>query len=519
MSGMPPSAALNRDTLGTVLADTLFGRVWLLRLVLAAALGATLFPSRRRAALDPVNAALAGALLASLAFAGHAAGERGMDRVVHLSADAAHLLAAGAWLGALLPLAYVLARARALETAERATRRFSIMGIACVGVLIVTGTISAWYTVGSVPGLFGTGYGRVLLAKLALFAAMLALATANRMRWTPRLRAAGGEAPFALRRLRRNAIAETSLGAAVLGAVGVLGVTVPALHSQTVWPFPYTISDWRIVPANPTTYFRSPVAYTADSVVHGASLYRQHCAGCHGPLGRGDGPVSASLAVPPPNLAEHVGHHRPGDLLWWLEHGIPGTPMPGFGARLGDGGLWDVINFLHALADAEAAQDMDSGVGEWHPITAPEFDFQIGERPQESMGGNRGEDVLLVFCARPEADPRLRLLAASRDELRSAGVRVIAMPMKGASRPREEAISSVIADPEPGVVAAYTLFRPSATAASDHFELLVDRDGYLRARWAPGETPDWSRMPELLAQIETLRREGPHRAAPAGHAH
>jgi putative copper resistance protein D len=63
------------------------------------------------------------------------------------------------------------------------------------------------------------------------------------------------------------------------------------------------------------------------------------------------------------------------------------------------------------------------------------------------------------------------------------------------------------------------LFRPSATAASDHFELLVDRDGYLRARWAPGETPDWSRMPELLAQIETLRREGPHRAAPAGHAH
>jgi mono/diheme cytochrome c family protein/uncharacterized membrane protein len=466
-----------------------------------------------------VNAALAGALLASLAFAGHAAGERGMDRVVHLSADAAHLLAAGAWLGALLPLAYVLARARALETAERATRRFSIMGIACVGVLIVTGTISAWYTVGSVPGLFGTGYGRVLLAKLALFAAMLALATANRMRWTPRLRAAGGEAPFALRRLRRNAIAETSLGAAVLGAVGVLGVTVPALHSQTVWPFPYTISDWRIVPANPTTYFRSPVAYTADSVVHGASLYRQHCAGCHGPLGRGDGPVSASLAVPPPNLAEHVGHHRPGDLLWWLEHGIPGTPMPGFGARLGDGGLWDVINFLHALADAEAAQDMDSGVGEWHPITAPEFDFQIGERPQESMGGNRGEDVLLVFCARPEADPRLRLLAASRDELRSAGVRVIAMPMKGASRPREEAISSVIADPEPGVVAAYTLFRPSATAASDHFELLVDRDGYLRARWAPGETPDWSRMPELLAQIETLRREGPHRAAPAGHAH
>jgi putative copper resistance protein D len=515
MSGLPPAGALDRETLRTVLAETLFGRVWVIRLFLALALGATLL-AWRRAPLDATRALLAAALLASLAFAGHAAAERGGDRVVHLAADAAHLLAAGAWLGALLPLAYVLARAPAI--AERATRRFSIMGIACVGVLIVTGTTSAWYTVGSVPGLIGTGYGRVLLAKLALFAAMLALAAANRLRWTPRLRV-GGEAPLALRRLRRNAIAETSLGAAVLGAVGVLGVTVPALHSQTVWPFPYTISDWQIVRAYPTTYFRPPVGYTADSVEHGAILYTRHCASCHGPLGHGDGPVSASLTFRPPDLAWHFDHHRPGDLLWWLKHGIEGTPMPAFGARVGDAGLWDVINFLHALADAEAAQEMDAGVGEWVPIAAPDFDFQIGEHPQDSLGGNRGEDVLLVFCARPEADPRLRHLAAAKDELRGAGVRVIVMPMKGAARPRDESISSLIADPEPGVVAAYSLFRPVATAASDHFELLVDRDGYLRARWAPGDTPDWSSIPELLAQVETLKREGPHEAAHSGHAH
>src|SRR5262249_24100135 len=190
----------------------------------------------------------------------------------------------------------------------------------------------------------------------------------------------------------------------------------------------------------------------------------------HGARGHGDGPVAASLTFRPPDLAEHFSHHPPGDLLWWLKHGIAGTPMPGFGARVGDAGLWDVINFLHALADAEASQEMDSGVGEWRAIAAPEFDFQIGERPQESLGGNRGEDVLLVFCARPEADPRLRRLAAAKDELRSAGVRVVAMPMKGV-RPGNQAISSVIADPEPDVVAASSLFRPTATAASDHFEL------------------------------------------------
>jgi copper resistance protein D len=517
MSGLPPARALDRETLGTVLGDTLFGCVWLVRLVFALALGATLLLSRRRPAFDSTSAALAAALLASLAFAGHAAAERGADRVVHLAADASHLLAAGAWLGALLPLAHVLSRAPAL--AERATRRFSVMGIACVSVLVVTGTVSAWYTVGSVPALFGTEYGRVLVAKVALFAAMLALAAANRLRWTPRLRATGGEPALALKRLRRNAIGEASLGVAVLALVGTLGVTVPALHSQTVWPFPYTVSEWRIVPAYPTTYFRSPVGYTADSVERGATIYLKRCAICHGANAHGDGPAAASLAVRPPDLAEHFAHHRPGELLWWLKQGIPGTPMPGFGARIGDEGLWNVISFLHALADAAAAAEMDAGVGEWQPIVAPEFDFQIGGHPQESLKAARGEDVLLVFCARPLADSRLRELAAAEGELARAGVRIVAMPMKAAARPWEQPISSVIANPEPSVVAAYSLFRSAASAASDHFEFLVDREGYLRARWAPGDKPDWNHIPELLEQVATLNREGPHEVAHAGHVH
>ena len=520
MSGLPPAQALNRETLGTVLADTLFGRVWIVRFALASGLGAALLASRRRAGLDAACALLAAGLLASLAWAGHAAAERGSDRAVHLAADATHLLAAGGWVGALLPLARALAGSPAIEIARRATRRFSAMGIACVSALVLTGTASAWYTVGSIPALFGTGYGRLLLAKLALVAAMIALAAANRLRWTPRLGASAGEAVLALRRLRRNAIAEASLGLGVLGVVGALGVTVPALHSQTVWPFPYTISDWRIVPAYATTYFRSPVGYTVDSIERGASLYGRHCAGCHGARGRGDGPAAAALAARPPDLTEHVAHHRPGDLLWSLRYGIPATPMPGFGARIGDNGLWDVLNFLHALADAAAAEEMDAGVGEWHPIAAPDFDFQIGERPQQSLGANRGEHVLLVFCARPEADARLRELAAAEDGLRRAGVRIIAMPMKGAARPRDGALGSFIANPDPGVAAAYALFlRGAEGAARDHVEFLIDRDGYLRARWAPGDAPDWSRIPELLAQVETLNREGPHEAVPAGHAH
>lgn len=34
----------------------------------------------------------------------------------------------------------------------------------------------------------------------------------------------------------------------------------------------------------------------------GAALFRAHCASCHGPEGRGDGPVSPLLKVPVPDL-------------------------------------------------------------------------------------------------------------------------------------------------------------------------------------------------------------------------
>jgi len=580
MSGMPFASAVNPSTLGAVLGDTLFGRTWLVRFALAAALAVALFFARREAggrakALELACGALAAGLLASLAWAGHAAADRGIDRVVHLSADAVHLLAAGAWLGALWPLALVLFRARreagapTLRFAARATQRFSAMGVASVGALVATGVANGWYTLGSVPALFGTDYGRLLLAKLALFCAMLALAAFNRLRWTPRL--LRGESPLvALARLQRNATAETVLGLAVLGIVGALGVTAPALHVQTVWPFPYTLEwgessaaaaallvmalagaglvvlAWRkrsrpaaaigvagllaavaapiwlfAVPAHPSTYFVSPVRYSAASIARGAPLYDRHCAACHGASGHGDGPAGASLPVRPPDLTRHFLHHREGDMLWWLQHGITGTPMPGFGDRMAEGQLWDVLNLLRAQADVARGKTMDASVEPWRPIVAPDFTFQIARGPQQSLRQYRGRGVvLLVFYALPQARPRLRQLAAAWAEFRRAGVGIIAMPMTSISTASRDDASA--ADPDPEVILVYSLFaRPTADAERPTYdaEFLVDRQGYLRSRWTPGESPDWNRIPELLRQIEILNRENPRPAAYERHVH
>jgi len=235
MSGAGAAAAWDGRTLGRVLAETRFGHAWSVRLALALVVAAVLALARRRIEgsrpLVLAMALLGGVLLATVAWAGHAAGERGADRIVHLSADAVHLVAAGAWLGALPGLASLLEHAGKASTPEAAgiaARRFSTLGVVSVGLLVITGIVNAWYTVGSVPALVATEYGRLLLLKLVLFGAMLALAAVNRL-WLTRRLTAGRDA-WAARQLQRNAIAETALGLAVLGVVGMLGIAMPAVH-------------------------------------------------------------------------------------------------------------------------------------------------------------------------------------------------------------------------------------------------------------------------------------------------
>jgi uncharacterized membrane protein len=112
---------------------------------------------------------------------------------LHLAADFCHLLAVGLWLGTLPPLIMLLAEARRSQDANwkavvaRATRRYSAMAIASVAVLLTAGIFNTWFLAGTVPAPVGTEYGRLLLAKIGLFIAMLMVAAVNLLRLAPRL--------------------------------------------------------------------------------------------------------------------------------------------------------------------------------------------------------------------------------------------------------------------------------------------------------------------------------------------
>jgi putative copper resistance protein D len=196
MSGLPAAQVFGDGVLWTVLSETTFGRAWLIRFVLACALAATLpallSPRDRKSTwLEIAAAVLAAAFAGALAWSGHAAGGLGGEAIIHPAADVLHLVAAAAWVGALLPLIVLFAAAGAddasLAMARTATVRFSILGIVSVGTLLATGIVNTFYLAGSVPALLHTEYGRLLLIKIVLFLAMVAIAAINRFQLTPQL--------------------------------------------------------------------------------------------------------------------------------------------------------------------------------------------------------------------------------------------------------------------------------------------------------------------------------------------
>jgi len=181
-----------------------------------------------------------GALLASLAGVGHSQIEEGVAGVIHLTSDAAHLLAAGAWLGGLLPLGYVLllhdrerGRSARRSGLNEILLRFSGMGYVAVATLIGSGLINGWFLIGNFSSLFATPYGQLLIVKLVLFAGMLALAVSNRFWIVSSLTKARADDPNGstawTARLRNHVLGEQFLGWMVLLIVSVLGTMRPAI--------------------------------------------------------------------------------------------------------------------------------------------------------------------------------------------------------------------------------------------------------------------------------------------------
>jgi len=528
-----------------VLQDTLFGHLVLARLGFLGLAGLALV--RRW----PWPAAvLAGAAVATQAGHGHAWAMWDGPSWLLLSSTV-HLLAAGAWLGGLLPLLLVAA---APGVAALASARFSLLGTGCVLLLAGTAGFQAFVLVGTPPGLIGTGYGLVALGKLAGFLGLLGFAARNRFQLTPAL---GGKRPGpAKRHLVRSIALEAVAGLLVVLAAGLLTSLPPAMHEQPLWPFPWrpsleavgeddalmrevvlagavtlaaaaavgtallwrwrgwwlvaaagAFAAWLAVPhldvllaeAVPTQYWQSPTGFGSASIAQGAVLYPAHCASCHGAQGRGDGPAASSLPVPPADLrAGHLWAHGDGELFWWLSHGIEAPrsdlAMPGFAEVLTEDQRWALIDWVRAnnAGLAWAAE------GAWPvPVQAPGFQAACSSGRSVTLDALHGQVVRIVF------GPARAM---------SGVVTVQVTP-----DPHPALGDGLCAAAEDTVLRAYAAVTGAAPDGMAGAQILVDGGGWLRAVQRSGAVPGWDHPDALAAAVREVQAY-PLAIAPHGHA-
>jgi len=152
----------------------------------------------------------------------------------------AHLLAAGS--AAWTPLAFILvwytgrSQGQWPSTSSTSCCAFPAWATGAGSDLVSTGLVTSWLLVGSVSSLASTTYGRVLLAKLVLFAAMLTLAAANRFWLVPNGNGQSGRRGPATKSGAAGCAScagEQALEPAVLLSVSVLGTITRRLANES----------------------------------------------------------------------------------------------------------------------------------------------------------------------------------------------------------------------------------------------------------------------------------------------
>ncbi|HQT77340.1 MAG: copper resistance protein [Rhodospirillales bacterium 20-64-7] len=146
------------------------------------------------------------------------------NRAVLLVVEGLHQLGAAIWIGGIPCFLLALAHVRTAASWRMISARFSRMSMAGVACILVSGISMSLLYVGDWQGLYGTAFGVMVGAKIAMFLMLLGLGGMNFL-LTERLRS-NPETPVT--RMRRFAEVEFGIGIAIFFAAASLTSVPPA---------------------------------------------------------------------------------------------------------------------------------------------------------------------------------------------------------------------------------------------------------------------------------------------------
>ncbi len=479
------------------------------------------------------------------------------------SLDMLHLLAVGVWFGALPSLAYLLHSVNVGRTVPdpyslRTIRRFSHVALIAVVVIAGTGFVSAWLLGDNFVGIIGTIHGRLLLAKIAILVpALLLAAKVRQLLCNPKTVHALPPTTTIAQRMAYYIAGEAMLLLILLGLAVAMTLSVPAIHSDPIWPLPirlslvrleqvflsqlsvqsvilrilalftllaairvsgrlrlYFLAGWvaclsaaAVVVAYPTSFVRPPVSYDARSIAKGKAIYQQDCTAC-------------STRYIESEASKWL---TPGDLFWFVSNGLPEQEgLSDFDHPLAETDRWHVVNFMRAHISASESRTIGSEIDFENPwLVAPDFAISIGPLTPFSLYDYRNRRiVLLVLYNLPESQERLRSLALRYGTLSSMGVEIVAVSRQPIDNPiaklgdEPAMVFPIVTSGNTEINTTYGLF----VQGESHAELLIDRQGYIRAIWRKDEI-DTNDVRAVLAQVERLNQEKTPPPLPEAHVH
>ncbi len=291
------------------------------------------------------------------------------------------------------------------------------------------------------------------------------------------------------------------------------------------------------VDAYPETYQSTPVPFDAISISNGSVLFSQNCTSCHGPQGKGNGILAKTFNPPPADLLTepHTARHTAGDFFHWLTYGIAATGMPGFSSNMSEEDRWDVVNYMHGMSRGYQGRLLSPMVVPEKPsIGPPIFSYFAHDGSSGYLKDFRQEkNVMLVLFTWPQSQARLQELKASYDKLRELNTVILAVPMNKLDQQEIMQIAAnipfpVVTEGAQEIKNSYILYRRTLThpdilgegVIPEHLEFLVDRFGYLRARWIPDrDESGWDNMDSLKQQLVQLYSEKEILPPPSDHVH
>jgi putative copper resistance protein D len=159
----------------TVLGANFF---WAGVLAIMAALALAFWPKALQASLNPLAILPAATILAASVMTSHSA-SRMDNRAFLVCLTTLHYLATASWIGGLPYLLLSAKRTPEYEANLQIMRNFSRLAQISVAVLFFAGLGMSLVYVGSWSAMYGTAYGVMLGAKIALFLVLLVLGAAN----------------------------------------------------------------------------------------------------------------------------------------------------------------------------------------------------------------------------------------------------------------------------------------------------------------------------------------------------